>query len=111
MANLGKWRDEIDWICDSAQDPASNNYNRYCDWFDWHTEQKDYEREVKRISTAKAQLGWSAGGTLKRVACMPLHIFNIMKRIDPEFATGTKDGKKKLLKFILQRPEFAVPKS
>ena len=42
---------------------------------------------------------------------MPTHIFMIMKRLDPEFATQTKEGKRKLLKFLMQRPEFSVPKS
>jgi len=111
VANVGKAHNEIDWICDTAQQPGTRFHDRYCDWFDWHTDQVNYEREVKKISTAKNQLGWSEGGKLKRVACMPTHIFMIMKRLDPEFATQTKEGKRKLLKFLMQRPEFSVPKS
>ena len=111
MRNVADPFREMDWIVHAAQSPAAHNYDRFCDWFDWQTEQLNYEREVKKISTAKRKLGWSAGGTMKRIACWPTHIFNIFRRINPDFGRNNDEGRKAMHKVIQRYPMFSVPPS
>lgn len=106
--DIAKGYAELDWICDNAQRPEANNYRAYCDWYAWNQDQKSMEAEAAKVSTVRNQLGWSQGRMFKRIGSMPLHIFVILKRMDREFASNTADGRKKYLKFILRRPEFAV---
>ena len=101
---------EMDWIVENAQNPNANHSWRFSDWYDWHTEVINYEREVKKLSTAKRQLGWSAGGTMKRVACFPTHIFELFRKLNPEFGRNNgEDGRKALHKIIQRYPMFSVP--
>lgn len=108
MANIDCGWNEIDWVCEAAQKESSNNFNRYCDWFDVHQDQLTLEKEAHKVSTAYKQLGWSEGKSVKRIMCMPLHLFNILRRIDPDFGRNTPEGKKKLYKFLLRHPEYSV---
>ena len=109
MANIGHdGLSELEWVAEAAQNPHSNNYDRYCDWWDWHQHALSQERELRKVSNTRRKLGWSRCKMFRRVASMPLHVFNILRHIDPEFATNTPDGKKKLYKFLLRRPEFST---
>lgn len=109
MSNIGKdgWS-EIDWICEAAQHEESNNFRRYCDWYSTNQTMKEMEDESKKISSIRTKKGWSEGGMFKRISSMPLHIFNIMRRLDPEFAVNTKRGRAKLIAFVQRRKEFSV---
>ena len=66
------------------------------------------EAEALKVSTIRNQIGWTHEGMMKRIASMPLHLFDIIRKINPEFATPTKDGKASLYRFLLAHPEFTV---
>lgn len=109
MPNVGgaEWK-EIDWVVETAQKEGTINFHRFEDWYREHVTQKQMEDEVKRVSTMHRQLGWSRGKTMKRIMSMPLHVFNILRQIDPEFARNTPEGKKKVYRFLLRHPMFTV---
>jgi len=111
MPNVSeKWK-EIDWVCDTAQDERTNNFRRYCDWYAYNQGQLDTEREIQKVTSARTKLGWSEGKLFKRIASMPLHVFLILRRIDPEFSRNTPEGRKKMYAFLRHRPEFSVPQN
>lgn len=108
MANLNcEWK-EIDWVVETAQQESSNYFHRFEDWYAQHQTQKSMEDEIKRVSTMHRQLGWTHGKTMKRIMSMPLHVFMILRAIDPDFARNTPDGKKKVYKFLARHPMFTV---
>lgn len=109
MPNIGHdGLTELEWVAESAQNPYSHNYDRYCDWFDWHQDQLSQERELRKVTSIRTKLGWSKCKMFRRVASMPLHVFNILRKISPEFATNTPEGKRLLYRFLIRRPEFST---
>lgn len=109
MANIGgqDWK-EIDWVVNTAMNPDTNHFHRFSDWWDQQGEQKDMEREALKVSTIRKQIGWTKEGHLKRIASMPLHVFTILRKIDPDFARNTPEGRKKMYAFVLRHPMFSV---
>lgn len=108
MANIDNGWSEIDWIVDAAQNPVSNNFVRFAEAVRWNQDQKSLEDEHRKISSIRKTGGWTAEGRMKRIGSMPLHIFNLMKRIDREFAANTPRGKALYLKFIKRYPLFSA---
>ena len=110
MSNIGdhNFLTELEWVAESAQNPHSNNYDRYCDWYEWQQDAKSQEREIRKVTNIRTKLGWSRCKLFKRISSMPLHVFNIMRKIEPQFATNTPEGKRLLHKLLLRRPEFSV---
>ena len=108
MPYIGDELSELDWVANAAQEPYSNNYRRYCDWYQWHQDAKSMDSEMRRITSVKSKLGWTRCKLFRRCASMPLHVFAILRRIEPEFATNTQDGRKLFYRFLQRRPEFSV---
>lgn len=107
MANIGQpGLDELEWIAETAQQPGTTNYFRYCDWFDEHRTQKQMEAEVHKVNSVKGKMGWSQARTMKRIASFPLHVFTLFRRVDKDFARNTPEGKKRLYRLLARRPEF-----
>lgn len=108
MPNVGGGMAELEYIAETAQDPRTVNYARYCDWWDYRQDQQSIEEELRKVTSIHTKLGWTDHGLLKRVASMPLHVFVLLRRIAPEFSTATPEGKRLLHKFLLRRPEFST---
>ena len=109
MANIGHEGDsEIDWVVNTAQDPRVNHYHRFEDWYLYNQDQKSMEAESLKVSTIRNQIGWTKHGRMKRIGSMPLHVFTVIRKLDPEFATATKAGKRKYYRFLLRHPQFTV---
>lgn len=107
MANIGSpGLDEMEWIAEAAQNPYTVNYQRYCDWAEYHQDLKQMEAEVKKVTSIKTKTGWSQGGMFKRIASMPLHVFALLRHVDKDFARNNEEGKKRLYRFLMRRPEF-----
>ena len=109
MSNVGggEWN-EIDWVVETAQKEGTINHHRFEDWYIQHQTQKEMEEETKRISTMHRQMGRTKGHTMKRIMSMPLHIFKILRQIDPEFGRNTPEGKNKVYRFLSRHPMFRV---
>jgi|SRR3990167_2754980 len=107
--HVGNVLSDLEYIAETAQDPRTVNYKRYVDWWDYHQDQKSLEREYAKITSVGKQIGWSSMSTMKRVSCMPLHVFVMLRRItNGEFSSNSEEGKRLLHKFLLRRPEFSV---
>jgi hypothetical protein len=39
---------------------------------------------------------------------MPMHVFHVLRLIDPEFGRNTPDGKNKMYRFLARHPMFGV---
>lgn len=103
----GEWN-EIDWIVQAAENDRANNFHRFEDWYREHQDQKQMEQEAMKVSTAYRQLGWTQGKMMKRIMSMPLHLFVLLRRVDPEFGRNSKEGKAKIYRFLQRHPEFTV---
>ena len=99
---------EIDWIVETAQKPETCHYRRFEDWYREEQDQKSMEREALKVSTIRNQVGWTHGGMFKRVASWPLHIFMMIRKVHPEFARNSPDGKRLLYKILARYPMFTV---
>lgn len=109
MPHVGNVMSELEWVAETAQNPATNNFDRYCDWFDYHQDQKSLEREYGKLTSLGTRMGWTALNHMRRVSSMPLHVFVALRRItNGEFASNTPEGRKLLHKFLIRRPEFSV---
>ena len=108
MPSLGCEWNEIDWVVAAAETPGTNHFRRFEDWYLWNQLQKSSEAETRKVSSIRTQLGWSSGKLFKRIASMPLHLYMILHRIDPEFGRNTKEGRAKMYRFVQRHPEFSV---
>lgn len=108
MSNLNCEWNEIDWVIETAQKDGVNYFHRFEDWYREKQTQDSMEDEARRISTMHRQIGWSQSKNLKRIMSMPLHVFHIIRQIDPEFARNTKEGKSKVYRFLQRYPMFSV---
>ena len=107
MPNVGSpGLEELEWIAETAQNPPTVNYQRYCDWADYHQDLKQMEAEARKVTSIKTKMGWSAGKMMKRIASMPLHVFVLLRHVDKDFARNTPEGIKRLRRFLMRRPEF-----
>lgn len=109
MSNVGNVLSELEWVAETAQHPDTNNFDRYCDWHDWHQDMKSQERELSKITSIGRRMGWSNFNRFRRVSSMPLHVFIALKHITHgEFGSNTEEGRKLLHRFLVRRPEFSV---
>lgn len=106
--HVGNVLSDLEYIAETAQDPRTVQYRRYCDWWDYRQSQQSLEEELRKVTSIHTKLGWTDKGMMKRVSSMPLHVFVLLRKIAPEFSTATPEGKKLLHKFLLRRPEFST---
>ena len=106
--HVGNVLSDLEYIAETAQDPRTVNFSRYCDWYEYRQSQQSIEEELRKVTSIHTKLGWTDRGMMKRVASMPLHVFVLLRKIAPEFSTATPEGKKLLHKFLLRRPEFST---
>lgn len=109
MANIGgQDYKELDWIAETAQIPGTNNFHRFCDWWDYHQDLKQMEKEVRKVTSIRTGLGWSQAKMFKRIGSMPLHVFNALRKVDPEFGRNSPEGRKKMHRFLMRHPEYGA---
>jgi hypothetical protein len=109
MPNVGNVLSELEWVAETAQHPDTNHFDRYCDWFDYHQDQKSLEREYGKITSLGTRMGWTNFNHFRRVSSMPLHVFVALKQLTHgEFGSNSKEGRDLLHKFLIRRPEFSV---
>lgn len=107
MPNVGQpGLDELDWIAEAAQRPGTSNYDRFCDWNDYHKDLKQMEAEARKVTSIKTKMGWSNCKMMKRIASMPLHVFTLLRHVDKDFARNNPDGIKRLRRFLMRNPVF-----
>lgn len=107
MANIGSpGLEELDWISEAAQLPGTTNYDRFCDWADYHRDLKQMESEARKVTSVKTKMGWSEGKMFKRIASMPLHLFVLLRHVDKDFGRNNQDGKNRLYRFLMRNPIY-----
>lgn len=107
MPNIGSpGLEEMEWIAETAQNPHTVMYDRYCDWADYNQSMKQMEAEARKVTSIKTKMGWSECKMFKRVASMPLHVFTLLRHVDKDFGRNNPEGIKRLRRFLMRRPEF-----
>lgn len=106
--HVGNVLSDLEYVAQTAQDPRTVQFRRYCEWWEERQDRQSVEEEYRKVTSIHTKLGWTDGGMMKRVASMPLHVFVLLRRIAPEFSTATPEGKRLLHKFLLRRPEFST---
>ena len=106
--HVGNVLSDLEYVAQTAQDPRTVQYRRYCDWYEGNQDRQAIEEEFKKVTSIHTKIGWTDKGLMKRVASMPLHVFVLLRRIAPEFSTSTVEGRKLLHKFLIRRPEFST---
>ena len=108
MANVIDQFKEHSWIVNTAQTQDNLYTHRWEDWYRGKETQDSLEREAKKISSIRKQIGWSNRNLMKRIASMPLFLFHILREIDKEMFANTKEGRKRFDRFLIRNPECSV---
>lgn len=98
---------EADWVVETAR-MGEQHRLLFEDFFRYNQTQKSMEEEARKITSTTNQLGWSKTRRMKRIACMPKSLFILLREFDPEITANTKEGHRKMDRFLLRHPEFSV---
>ncbi len=108
MSNVADTFKEHSWVVKTAQTIDDYNIRRYEDWYRWNQDLRSMEAEAKKVSSIRKNIGWTNAGFMKRIASMPLNVFMMLRKLDPEMLANTKEGMKKFDRFLVAHPEFSV---